>query len=41
VTQAALDLANLADVMDGVKSYFDGTDGYLSDLVGAQPRCEF
>lgn len=35
VTQPALDLSNLADVMDGVKGYFNGCDGYLSDLCGA------
>jgi len=35
VTQSALDLANLADVMEGVGGYFNGCDGYLSDLCGA------
>jgi hypothetical protein len=35
VTQAALDLANLADVMEGVSGYFTGCDGYLDSLCGA------
>jgi len=37
ITQAALDLSNLADVMEGVAGYFSGCDGYLSELLNAQP----
>ena len=31
VASAALDLANLADVMNGVEGYFSGCDGYFSN----------
>lgn len=37
VEQAALDLANLADVMEGVAGYFDGCDGFLDHLCGGAP----
>ena len=30
-------LPTLADVMDAVAGYFNGCDGYLSDLLGASP----
>jgi len=33
----SLDLVRLCDVMDGVAGYFDGTDGYLSELVSSGP----
>jgi hypothetical protein len=32
-----LDLASLADVIEGLDNYFSGCDGYLSDLQGAGP----
>ncbi|WP_156254732.1 hypothetical protein [Sandarakinorhabdus oryzae] len=32
---AATHLPNLADVMDAVASYFEGCDGFLSDIQGA------
>lgn len=32
-----LDLVQLRDVMDGISGYFNGMDGYLSDLKGAGP----
>ena len=32
-----LNLENLAQVMDGVHNYFNGTDGYLDNLVSAGP----
>lgn len=34
---AATYLENLADVMNGVGGYFDGCDGYLSELISSQP----
>lgn len=37
ITYADLHLPTLADVLNGVAGYFDGTDGYLSDLQGAGP----
>jgi hypothetical protein len=37
ITYADLHLPTLADVMNGVAGYFNGTDGYLSDLQGACP----
>lgn len=35
VDQRELDLENLADVMSAVAGYFNGTDGYLSELARA------
>jgi hypothetical protein len=35
--RGSLDLTRLADVMDGVSGYFQGTDGYLGDLVSNMP----
>jgi hypothetical protein len=32
-----IDLENIRDVMKGVASYFDGLDGWLSDLASAGP----
>lgn len=37
IGKSALDLANLADVMKAVDSYFTGTDGYLDHLSSAAP----
>jgi hypothetical protein len=35
ISQSALDLTNLADVMAGVEGYFTGCDGYLDSISGA------
>jgi len=37
VALAATHLPNLSDVMQAVAGYFNGCDGYLSDLRGAMP----
>ena len=37
ISQSALDLGNLADVMNAVEAYFTGTDGYLDHLTSAAP----
>lgn len=37
LTIADLHLPTLADVMEGVASYFTGCDGYLADVMGAMP----
>jgi len=37
----SLDLEQLADVMDGISGFFDGCDGYLSELASAGPYSEY
>ncbi|MCT8971688.1 hypothetical protein [Microbaculum marinisediminis] len=32
-----IDLADIREVMEGVAHFFDGTDGWLSDLASAEP----